>query len=152
MPLNLEYLYIFFCVVTAVFGHVWWDNLNTHFSQFPSFFWLFVAEDKIYQFLSAEDVTRSLSILRWVSWSILPNLETSHTIGLPERGILGSLRKRAQIKTDGFNSCRNVVCNFTEGLSLVVCVFRKKQKRKNQMRIMQEGRVSYNFLLITLLD
>ncbi|KAL1815262.1 hypothetical protein ACET3Z_017836 [Daucus carota] len=74
----------------------------------------FVAEDKIYQFLSAEDVTRSLSILRWVSWSILPNLETSHTIGLPERGILGSLRKRAQIMTDGFNSCRNVVCNFTE--------------------------------------
>lgn len=31
------------------------------------------------------------------------------------KGILGSLRKRAQIMTDGFNSCRNVVCNFTEG-------------------------------------
>ncbi|XP_074383632.1 glutamate--glyoxylate aminotransferase 2-like isoform X2 [Apium graveolens] len=29
--------------------------------------------------------------------------------------ILGSLRKRAQIMTNGFNSCRNVVCNFTEG-------------------------------------
>ncbi|CAO2828862.1 unnamed protein product [Amaranthus hypochondriacus] len=31
------------------------------------------------------------------------------------KGILKSLRKRAQIMTDGFNSCRNVVCNFTEG-------------------------------------
>lgn len=31
------------------------------------------------------------------------------------KGILQSLRKRAQIMTDGFNSCRNVVCNFTEG-------------------------------------
>ncbi|KAI3985637.1 hypothetical protein MKX01_033920 [Papaver californicum] len=29
--------------------------------------------------------------------------------------ILESLRKRAHIMTDGFNSCRNVVCNFTEG-------------------------------------
>ncbi|KAK1365723.1 Alanine transaminase [Heracleum sosnowskyi] len=29
--------------------------------------------------------------------------------------ILGSLRKRAQITTNGFNSCRNMVCNFTEG-------------------------------------
>ncbi|WOH07120.1 hypothetical protein DCAR_0626549 [Daucus carota subsp. sativus] len=35
------------------------------------------------------------------------------------------------------------------GLSLVVCVFRKKQKRRNQMRIIQEGRILYNFLLIT---
>lgn len=31
------------------------------------------------------------------------------------KGILESLRKRAHIMTDGFNSCRNVVCNFTEG-------------------------------------
>ncbi|XP_073020061.1 glutamate--glyoxylate aminotransferase 2 [Primulina eburnea] len=31
------------------------------------------------------------------------------------KGILESLRKRARIMTDGFNSCRNVVCNFTEG-------------------------------------
>ncbi|GFP88003.1 glutamate--glyoxylate aminotransferase 2 [Phtheirospermum japonicum] len=31
------------------------------------------------------------------------------------KGILGSLRRRAQLMTDGFNSCRNVVCNFTEG-------------------------------------
>ncbi|KAI3452686.1 hypothetical protein Pfo_009350 [Paulownia fortunei] len=31
------------------------------------------------------------------------------------KGILESLRRRAQIMTDGFNSCRNVVCNFTEG-------------------------------------
>ncbi|KAM7251602.1 hypothetical protein ACFE04_023485 [Oxalis oulophora] len=31
------------------------------------------------------------------------------------KGILESLRKRAQIMTDGFNSCKNVVCNFTEG-------------------------------------
>ncbi|ERN02503.1 hypothetical protein AMTRI_Chr03g48750 [Amborella trichopoda] len=29
--------------------------------------------------------------------------------------ILESLRRRARIMTDGFNSCRNVVCNFTEG-------------------------------------
>ncbi|KAM0843260.1 hypothetical protein ACQ4PT_057827 [Festuca glaucescens] len=31
------------------------------------------------------------------------------------KSILDSLRRRAQIMTDGFNSCRNVVCNFTEG-------------------------------------
>ncbi|OIV94499.1 hypothetical protein TanjilG_25561 [Lupinus angustifolius] len=31
------------------------------------------------------------------------------------QGILQSLRRRARIMTDGFNSCRNVVCNFTEG-------------------------------------
>lgn len=31
------------------------------------------------------------------------------------KGILESLRRRAQIMTDGFNSCRNVSCNFTEG-------------------------------------
>ncbi|CAN1795096.1 Glutamate--glyoxylate aminotransferase 2 [Linum perenne] len=31
------------------------------------------------------------------------------------KGILESLRRRAKIMTDGFNSCRNVVCNFTEG-------------------------------------
>ncbi|KAI4328181.1 hypothetical protein L6164_020559 [Bauhinia variegata] len=31
------------------------------------------------------------------------------------QGILESLRRRARIMTDGFNSCRNVVCNFTEG-------------------------------------
>ncbi|XP_035836691.1 glutamate--glyoxylate aminotransferase 2-like [Helianthus annuus] len=30
-------------------------------------------------------------------------------------GILESLRKRAHMMTDGFNSCKNVVCNFTEG-------------------------------------
>ncbi|MED6194652.1 Glutamate--glyoxylate aminotransferase 2 [Stylosanthes scabra] len=30
------------------------------------------------------------------------------------KGILESLRRRARIMTDGFNSCRNVVCNFTE--------------------------------------
>ncbi|XP_065874503.1 glutamate--glyoxylate aminotransferase 2 [Euphorbia lathyris] len=31
------------------------------------------------------------------------------------KGILESLRRRAKLMTDGFNSCRNVVCNFTEG-------------------------------------
>ncbi|KAL3511327.1 hypothetical protein ACH5RR_030728 [Cinchona calisaya] len=31
------------------------------------------------------------------------------------KGILESLRKRAHVITDGFYSCRNVVCNFTEG-------------------------------------
>lgn len=31
------------------------------------------------------------------------------------KAVLESLRRRAQIMTDGFNSCRNVVCNFTEG-------------------------------------
>ncbi|GAB2280502.1 Glutamate--glyoxylate aminotransferase 2 [Dionaea muscipula] len=31
------------------------------------------------------------------------------------KGILESLKRRARIMTDGFNSCRNVVCNFTEG-------------------------------------
>ncbi|PWA54772.1 alanine-2-oxoglutarate aminotransferase 2 [Artemisia annua] len=31
------------------------------------------------------------------------------------KGIMESLRKRAHMMTDGFNSCKNVVCNFTEG-------------------------------------
>ncbi|XP_061986021.1 glutamate--glyoxylate aminotransferase 2-like [Populus nigra] len=31
------------------------------------------------------------------------------------KGILESLRRRARMMTDGFNSCRNVICNFTEG-------------------------------------
>ncbi|CAL5092162.1 unnamed protein product [Urochloa decumbens] len=31
------------------------------------------------------------------------------------KSILESLRRRARMMTDGFNSCRNVVCNFTEG-------------------------------------
>ncbi|OVA19896.1 Aminotransferase [Macleaya cordata] len=31
------------------------------------------------------------------------------------KAILESMRRRAHIMTDGFNSCRNVVCNFTEG-------------------------------------
>ncbi|KAL3379398.1 hypothetical protein AABB24_000221 [Solanum stoloniferum] len=31
------------------------------------------------------------------------------------KGILESLRRRAHIMTDGFNNCKNVVCNFTEG-------------------------------------
>ncbi|OAP17057.1 GGT2 [Arabidopsis thaliana] len=31
------------------------------------------------------------------------------------KGILESLRRRARMMTDGFNSCKNVVCNFTEG-------------------------------------
>ncbi|XP_012479346.1 glutamate--glyoxylate aminotransferase 2 isoform X1 [Gossypium raimondii] len=35
------------------------------------------------------------------------------------KGILESLRRRARIMTDGFNSCKNVVCNFTEGKSLL---------------------------------
>ncbi|KAJ4843448.1 Glutamate--glyoxylate aminotransferase 2 [Turnera subulata] len=30
------------------------------------------------------------------------------------KGILESLRRRARLMTDGFNSCRNVICNFTE--------------------------------------
>ncbi|CAA6668819.1 unnamed protein product [Spirodela intermedia] len=35
------------------------------------------------------------------------------------KAILDSLRKRAHIMTNGFNSCRNVVCNFTEGTYLL---------------------------------
>ncbi|KAH7428822.1 hypothetical protein KP509_09G019400 [Ceratopteris richardii] len=31
------------------------------------------------------------------------------------KSILESLRRRAHIMTDGFNSCRNITCNFTEG-------------------------------------
>ncbi|PKU70092.1 glutamate--glyoxylate aminotransferase 2 [Dendrobium catenatum] len=31
------------------------------------------------------------------------------------KAVLDSLRRRAHIMTDGFNSCKNVVCNFTEG-------------------------------------
>ncbi|XP_039130560.1 glutamate--glyoxylate aminotransferase 2-like isoform X2 [Dioscorea cayenensis subsp. rotundata] len=34
---------------------------------------------------------------------------------MESKAVLESLRRRAQIMTDGFNSCRNVVCNFTEG-------------------------------------
>lgn len=31
------------------------------------------------------------------------------------KGIIESLRRRARMMTDGFNSCKNVICNFTEG-------------------------------------
>lgn len=31
------------------------------------------------------------------------------------KAILESLRRRAHLMTDGFNNCRNVICNFTEG-------------------------------------
>lgn len=31
------------------------------------------------------------------------------------KAVLESLRRRSHIMTNGFNSCRNVVCNFTEG-------------------------------------
>ncbi|KAK8954971.1 Glutamate--glyoxylate aminotransferase 2 [Platanthera zijinensis] len=31
------------------------------------------------------------------------------------KAILDSMRRRARVMTDGFNSCKNVVCNFTEG-------------------------------------
>uniref|UniRef100_A0A0D6R2C2 Aminotransferase class I/classII large domain-containing protein n=1 Tax=Araucaria cunninghamii TaxID=56994 RepID=A0A0D6R2C2_ARACU len=42
--------------------------------------------------------------------------DISHTqFVLESKAILESLRKRAHIMTNGFNSCRNVVCNFTEG-------------------------------------
>uniref|UniRef100_A0A7N0TE78 Aminotransferase class I/classII large domain-containing protein n=1 Tax=Kalanchoe fedtschenkoi TaxID=63787 RepID=A0A7N0TE78_KALFE len=34
---------------------------------------------------------------------------------LESKGILESLRRRARMMTDGFNSCKNVICNFTEG-------------------------------------
>ena len=39
-------------------------------------------------------------------------------LGHCSKGILESLRRRARIMTDGFNSCRNVICNFTEGMLL----------------------------------
>lgn len=38
------------------------------------------------------------------------------------KGILESLRRRARLMTDGFNSCKNVVCNFTEGKKFVCCL------------------------------
>lgn len=32
-----------------------------------------------------------------------------------ESSVMGSLRRRAQIMTDGFNACEGVTCSFTEG-------------------------------------
>ncbi|KAI7727389.1 hypothetical protein M8C21_009495, partial [Ambrosia artemisiifolia] len=57
--------------------------------------------------------------LRWDAWSVLQNLVISHMTSSLERGtgILESLRKRAHMMTDGFNSCKNFVSNFTEGQS-----------------------------------
>lgn len=52
-------------------------------------------------------LSRNAFIWQWTT-CVYPNDECS-------KGILESLRKRAHIMTDGFNSCRNVVCNFTEG-------------------------------------
>ncbi|BBN09233.1 alanine transaminase [Marchantia polymorpha subsp. ruderalis] len=66
------------------------------------------------------------------SISLSPNITGQIMLGLmvkpPKRGdysyqkyiteskeILESLRRRAHIMTDGFNSCKNIVCNFTEG-------------------------------------
>ncbi|KAH0876156.1 hypothetical protein HID58_073518 [Brassica napus] len=42
-------------------------------------------------------------------------IKISQKLYLNSKGILESLRRRARIMTDGFNSCKNVVCNFTEG-------------------------------------
>ena len=32
-----------------------------------------------------------------------------------EEGIIASLRRRAQMITDGFNACEGITCNYTEG-------------------------------------
>ena len=42
-------------------------------------------------------------------------IKISQKLYFNSKGILESLRRRARIMTDGFNSCKNVVCNFTEG-------------------------------------
>lgn len=49
----------------------------------------------------------------WISWQLVVDAFCS-------KGILESLRRRAHIMTDGFNSCKNVVCNFTEGESFLM--------------------------------
>ncbi|KAG2254712.1 hypothetical protein Bca52824_084848 [Brassica carinata] len=41
-------------------------------------------------------------------------IKISQKLYLNNKGILESLRRRARIMADGFNSCKNVVCNFTE--------------------------------------
>ncbi|CAG7899689.1 unnamed protein product [Brassica rapa] len=51
------------------------------------------------------------------------------------KGILESLRRRARIMTDGFNSCKNVVCNFTEG----AIYHRKQSKQRNKLGKPQES-------------
>nr|KAJ0217566.1 hypothetical protein LSAT_V11C300108970 [Lactuca sativa] len=43
------------------------------------------------------------------------------------KGILEALRKRAHIMTDGFNSCKSVVCNFTKDAMYSFPNYPKKQ-------------------------
>jgi hypothetical protein len=53
------------------------------------------------------------------------------------KSILESMRRRARMMTDGFNSCRNIVCNFTEG-KIRVLNFNSLQQLNY-----------YNYILIT---
>ncbi|KAK4402755.1 Glutamate--glyoxylate aminotransferase 2 [Sesamum angolense] len=66
------------------------------------------------------------------------------------KGILESLRRRAQIMTDGFNSCRNVVCNFTEGAMYSFPQIRLPPKAIEAAK--QAGKVADVFYCLKLLE
>ncbi|GAU48094.1 hypothetical protein TSUD_238330 [Trifolium subterraneum] len=66
------------------------------------------------------------------------------------KGILESLRRRARIMTDGFNSCRNVVCNFTEGAMYSFPQVRLPPKALEAAK--QAGKVADVFYCLKLLE
>ncbi|CAN6934732.1 hypothetical protein YC2023_079987 [Brassica napus] len=66
------------------------------------------------------------------------------------KGILESLRRRARIMTDGFNSCKNVVCNFTEGAMYSFPQIKLPPKAIQAAK--QAGKVSDVFYCLKLLE
>ncbi|KAK8627432.1 hypothetical protein V6N13_135043 [Hibiscus sabdariffa] len=66
------------------------------------------------------------------------------------QGILESLRRRARIMTDGFNNCKNVVCNFTEGAMYSFPQIRMPRKAIEAAK--QAGKVPDVFYCLKLLE
>ncbi|KAI3887180.1 hypothetical protein MKW92_006284 [Papaver armeniacum] len=64
---------------------------------------------------SVDEIYKVASISLSPNLGLMVNPPKPGDISYQNKTILESLRKRAHIMTNGFNSCRNVVCNFTEG-------------------------------------
>ncbi|KAL0336111.1 UNVERIFIED_CONTAM: Glutamate--glyoxylate aminotransferase 2 [Sesamum radiatum] len=128
-----------------------------------------VYQQNIYQderpFISARKTVEE--IYKVASISLSPNVPAQIFMGLmvnplkpgdisyeryirESKGILESLRRRAQIMTDGFNSCRNVVCNFTEGAMYSFPQIRLPPKAIEAAK--QAGKVADVFYCLKLLE
>lgn len=73
--------------------------------------------DELYKVAS---ISLSPNVPGQIFMGLMVNPPKPHDISYPlyareRKVILESLRRRAHLMTDGFNRCRNVTCNFTEG-------------------------------------